>query len=88
MIITFWDHTTGCWASGDSVFDGKTLPSNEDDSRFWVQKEALLGRGKFELGEWLSTKDMRTARNVLPCDNAAWRRSKKTTKRKSRMRVP
>ena len=75
MIITFWDHETGSWQTGDSVFDGKVLPGNADDHRFWAQREALLGQGNLERGKHLSKADMRKAKNVLPADSGVWSRS-------------
>ena len=76
MIITFWDHETGCWASGDSVFDGKVFQWTEKDNRFWLQREALLlGQGSCERGKHLSKRDMRQAKNVLPCDYGVWSKS-------------
>ena len=75
MIITFWDHETGRWAIGDSIFDGRMLPASEDDHRFWAQKEALLGQGECGTGTYLSITDMKKAKNVLPCNAGVWTRS-------------
>ena len=75
MIIRYWDDATGCWAVGDSVFDGKVLPFAEENERFWLQKEALLGQGSLERGKHLSKRDMQKAKNVLPCDYGVWSKS-------------
>ena len=75
MIIRYWDDATGGWAVGDSVFDGKVFPWTEDDSRFWAQREALLGQGSLERGKCLSKSDMQKAKNVLPCEYGVWSRS-------------
>ena len=75
MIIRYWDDETGCWAVGESVFDGKHLPGNTDDPRFWAQRAPLLGQGSFERGKHLSKADMQKAKNVLPCDYGVWSKS-------------
>ena len=75
MTITFWDHETGCWQTGDSVFDGKAFPWTEENSRFWLQREALLGQGSLERGKHLSKADMKQAKNVLPCEYGVWSKS-------------
>ena len=79
MTITFWDYETGCWAVGDSVFDGKVFPWTEENSRFWLQREALLGQGSLERGKHLSKADMKQAKNVLPCEYGVWSKSPEKT---------
>ena len=64
MLTRYWDDARAGWATCESTFAGKALPWQTIDSRFWGQREAVLGTGSLGHGEYPTPAEMRRSKDV------------------------
>lgn len=58
MKTRYWDTDRGCWAYGESIWDGRALPFQLEDERYWAQAEAMLGQGDKSQGGYPTVAEM------------------------------